>query len=320
MEYDVLVLTASTIDLIIEMKGSFPILGGTSRCVKRSYPEPGGEGNMMIVCSRMGGKVLPAGPVANDWYGKFLLSSYCEEGIDIRCLKSVDDYETPVANCIVDENGTHTFVSRLGSYQFENDEELIKPLEKCRGLYLTGYHMTDGTLPFCGLSLKLLKRASELKKDIFFDPGPVCGEIPKDILKEVLLRATVIALNQEESTILTGQKTPKQAAEILAEKTDALILVKAGAQGCYAITDKNRGKWYPGFQVPAVDTSGAGDSFFGAFIYAWQHGMDTEKCIITANAAGAVKASKPGTGTQVPTLTEIVDLLEKKGYNFLVRQ
>ncbi len=315
-KYDVLVLTASTVDMIIEMEGTFPVEGGCSRRVRASHPEPGGEGNLMIVCSRLGGNVLPVGPIGDDYYGSYLLKAYQEQGIETKFLKKTQDYQTPVANCIIDEKGIHSFVSTIGFSVFDGHEKAPELLEQCKGFYLCGYHLSDQTQPFCGLAMKMLESACERNREIFFDPGPLCRDIEPKMLEEVLAKSTVVALNDEEAEALTGQKDPVRASEALRQRTKALILLKAGARGCYAVSPDTEGRWYPGFKVPVVDTMGAGDSFLGAFIYAWLQKWDLETCVVCANAAGAAKTAKLGTGTQVPTFDETVAIMEKNGYNF----
>ncbi|HWS28931.1 MAG TPA: carbohydrate kinase family protein [Clostridia bacterium] len=314
MDYDVLFLTAPTVDVIIEMEGCFPIQGGCTRRVLKTYPEPGGPGNILIVFNRMGGNILPVGPIGEDYYGKYLLDAYHAEHIETGQLYVTQGYSTPVANCIIDKTGVHSFISTFGSCVFAKDEDVVALMDCCRGLCLSGYNLANDTRAFRYLSMELLRRAHALKREVFFDPGPLVGEIDPAIFFEVLRKSTVIALNDEEARIATGCTDPVDAASTLIRQTDALILVKAGARGCYATSSRRIGGWFPAFQVPLVDTTGAGDSFLGAFMYAWMKRWSIKACVTFGNAAGAVKASKFGTGTQVPTLGEMVEILEKNGY------
>lgn len=314
MEYDVLFLTAPTVDVIIEMEGSFPIQGGCTRRVLKTYPEPGGPGNMLLVFNRMGGNILPVGPIGADYYGGYLLDAYHAAHIETGQLYVTSGYSTPVANCIIDEAGAHSFVSTFGSCDFTREEAVVALLDRCGGLCLSGYNMAADTQTFRRHSLALLRRAYDLQRQVFFDPGPLVGEIDPAILSEVLRKSTAIALNDEEASIVTGCPDPTEAASALIRQTDALVLVKAGGRGCYAASSRHAGKWYPGFEVPLVDTMGAGDSFLGAFMYAWMQKWNIETCVTFANAAGAVKTSKFGTGTQVPTFDEMVAILEENGY------
>lgn len=314
MQYDLMVLTLSTVDSILKIEGRFPIEGGCTRRVLGCGLEPGGEGNLMIVFSRMGGRVLPVGPLGDDHYGAFLRQSYSEQGIDVSRLRTVRGYRSPVANCVVDEAGVHSFLSTITSCDFGSASLFLEQFETCRALFLSGYYMTDRADPYCEISRLLALRAKERSAPLFFDPGPLAASILPDMLETVLSCATVIALNDEEAALLTGEHDPALAGCLLSERTDALLLVKAGSKGCYAVGRNVPGRRYPAFPVRMVDTMGAGDSFLGAFAYAWLQDWELETCVTFANASGAVKASKFGTGTKVPTFDEMLAILEQNGY------
>ncbi len=310
----VLLLTESTLDIILEMEGTFPIAGGCSRRVKKTTFEPGGEGNIIIVFNRMGGSAMPTGPLGEDAYGEFLRNAYKEQGVDTSQLKVVEGFKTPVANCIIDEKGEHTFVSTLQGCRFSEFEEVLKLLESCEGLFVSGYHVVDKDSDFFSLTLKLVSAAKQRGIPVFFDPGPLADKIDKNALREILSSTTVISLNQEEAYLLTGNEDIEQAAAELLTEMDGTVVVKSGGRGCYT-ADKERKRWYSGFKVKAVDTMGAGDSFVGALMYAWLSEFDRDTCFIFANAVGAAKAAKLGTGSKVPTFNEVVAILEQNGYN-----
>ncbi|MFQ5932513.1 MAG: PfkB family carbohydrate kinase, partial [Nitrospiraceae bacterium] len=71
----------------------------------------------------------------------------------------------------------------------------------------------------------------------------------------------------------------------------------------------------PGFAVEVVDTTAAGDSFDAAVIYGYLSGLEPVRTATLANAVGAAKARKRGTGHQVPTVDEIRNVLENAGHN-----
>ncbi len=314
MKHDLLLLSSSTVDVILEMEGAFPIQGGCTRCILRSGMEPGGEGNLLITFRRMGGNPLPAGPLGSDHYGRFLQGAYQEQGIDISQLRFIEGYHSPVAYCVVDEGGAHSFVTALDACKFAENEQVLALLETCGSLYLSCYYMANPSNPYFHLALSLARRAQELGLPVFFDPGPLAGSLSASVLDVIFSCSSVISLNEEEAAILSGKAQPEAAAEALSQFTKALIIVKAGGRGCFAVQAGESGKWYPGFPVKTVDTMAAGDSFFGAFLYAYLRKWELDSCLTFANAAGAVKASKRGTGTQVPTFDEMVAILEKNGY------
>jgi sugar/nucleoside kinase (ribokinase family) len=253
------------------------------------------------------------GPIGTDLYSDFLIKVSDQLGIDSSYLSVVEGYQVPVANAIVDDKGVHTFVSYMPGVKFDSDENILSKLELASGYYLSGYYLVNDH-PFMDISMKLMNRAKELGLPVFFDPGPVIGEAPKELVKQVLQYADVISPNETELKVLTGISDPVEAAEYLKEQSNALILAKQGPEGCYVTGENMDGKWYAAFDSPRVDTSGCGDSFLAAFMYGYLEGFDVETCVHLANAAGSVKAGKFGTGRNVPTIAEIITMLEKNGY------
>jgi sugar/nucleoside kinase (ribokinase family) len=75
--------------------------------------------------------------------------------------------------------------------------------------------------------------------------------------------------------------------------------VKTGPRGCVV-----NGREIPGFVVDAVDTTGAGDCFAGAFLAGIHHGLSPEECGRLANAVGAMNVQHLGATTGVRSLEE----------------
>ena len=66
--------------------------------------------------------------------------------------------------------------------------------------------------------------------------------------------------NDHEAFRLTGEMNPVKAASILKERGAQSVIVKLGAEGCYALSDEFTGM-VPACKVAVVDTTGAGDAF-----------------------------------------------------------
>jgi len=65
--------------------------------------------------------------------------------------------------------------------------------------------------------------------------------------------------------------------------------------------------------VDVVDTTGAGDTFHGAFAYGVARGWDTERCGEFAAAVAAIKCTMPGGRTGLPTLQKALEFLRSRG-------
>ena len=92
-----------------------------------------------------------------------------------------------------------------------------------------------------------------------------------------------------------------------------MFIVKDGGKGCCIATPEDpEGTRYHGFKVPLVDTTAAGDSFLGAFMFAYLHGWSLKDCATLANATGAAAVAKMGSGTAVPTKDEVKAVLASR--------
>lgn len=74
----------------------------------------------------------------------------------------------------------------------------------------------------------------------------------------------------------------------------------------------NQIKIMPGLKVQAVDTTGAGDIFHGAFTYGIINNFDMEKIVTLANIAAGLSVTKIGSRLSIPALSEVLDYYSKK--------
>mmetsp|Transcript_6418 Transcript_6418/g.10749 ORF Transcript_6418/g.10749 Transcript_6418/m.10749 type:complete len:117 (+) Transcript_6418:588-938(+) len=91
----------------------------------------------------------------------------------------------------------------------------------------------------------------------------------------------------------------REEAEIAAKKIISFgasqVLITLGAQGCLLITKSSENIFVEGKKVNAIDTSGAGDSFIGAFAYFYSKGDDLQQSMEKANYVAAQSVTKKGT-------------------------
>ena len=103
--------------------------------------------------------------------------------------------------------------------------------------------------------------------------------------------------NDAEALLLTGADTVEQAAQALLEAGVGTVVVKCGARGCF-VKNRERQFWAPAVEnTPCVDTTGAGDSFVGGFLYGLANELSLEECVRQANACGAKAVQQVGAVT-----------------------
>lgn len=108
---------------------------------------------------------------------------------------------------------------------------------------------------------------------------------------------------------IPGNPSAEEAMRDIQKQGPELVIFTFGEKGCRGMVND---KYFqvPAFQVDAVDTTGAGDVFHGAYNYAYLEGWDTEKCVRFASAVSAIKCTRPGGRSGIPSLPVVTRFLK----------
>jgi len=128
----------------------------------------------------------------------------------------------------------------------------------------------------------------------------------------LIAAATLPILAEQVPAALTGESDPERALRALRQRHGGMLCVTLGARGAMLL-DGDRLHHVSGFSVNAIDTTGAGDVFRGALIYALLRGDPPDLMLRFANAAAAVSCTRPGAIGGVPTLPEVEALERAEG-------
>ena len=88
----------------------------------------------------------------------------------------------------------------------------------------------------------------------------------------------------------------------------ATTVITLGAKGSVALIADDMYRMEP-YQVDAVDTTAAGDTYLGALAAQLSHGLDIIDALRWASAAGALATTREGAQRSIPTLAEVERLL-----------
>jgi sulfofructose kinase len=128
--------------------------------------------------------------------------------------------------------------------------------------------------------------------------------------EELVAAVSVAIVAEHVPEALTGEKDLERALRKLRRVQPGFICVTLGARGSMVL-DGDRIYHEPAFQVDAVDTTGAGDVFRGAFIYALLNGDSPHEILRFANAAAGSSVTRLGAINGVPTLEDTSRLLQE---------
>nr|WP_223701146.1 ribokinase [Sutcliffiella deserti] len=276
------------------------VLGGPFRM------GPGGKGgNQAVAAVRLGAEVTMVTKVGKDLFGDEALHHFKIEGIHSGFINQVEDESTGAALIAVDDSGENMIIVSLGACGTITEEEVEKAEAAFREADIILLQL-ETSMAAIRTTINL---AHKLSKPIILNPAPY-----QKISDELLAKVNYITPNETEAGLLTGKEvtdedSARKAAQILLAKGINTVIITLGKQGCYLMQQgENAGKIIPGYQVQAVDTTGAGDAFNGGFAHFIAEGKPIEKACSLANAVAALSVTKNGTALAMPYLEEVKEL------------
>lgn len=267
---------------------------------------PGGKGiNQCVSVARLGGDVEMIGMLGKDGNGDVFRKIMKEDGIKADNVLTCDK-PTAVAQVQINAEGQNRIcVIPSANFEFGFDE-----LDKVDSV------IKDTELVILQLELRLdvtkeiIRRAHGYGVKVLLNPAPAVK-----LEKEILGMVDYITPNETELSILTGLPTETDEEVIVAAKEllsygTKTIISTLGSRGALIATKENI-EIVSGYQVKAVDTVAAGDSFNGAFAVAIMEGKPLQEAVKFANAMGALTVTEKGAIPSLHTRAQVEEFIAK---------
>ena len=164
---------------------------------------------------------------------------------------------------------TQSDVSAVGTMtQFKPDELDQEMLRNTRLLHTGSLSLTQE--PSRSATYEAIDIAKDAGAIISYDPNYRASLWNSQaeavrFMRSLIVTADIIKVSDEELPLLTGETDPVKAADALLDQGVRVVAITLGADGAYVRVGKES-RIVPGFQTTTVDTTGAGDCFFGAFL------------------------------------------------------
>jgi len=257
--------------------------------------------NVIVAASRLGGKTGYITKVGNDMFGDYLLECFKKENIDIACIKQCSA-PTGIYFIINAPDRGHKFIyyRKNSSASFLKYQDIdINYLKKAKIIHTSG--ITQAISKSCQqLVKKILKTVKKYDCIISYDTNlrlNLCDiEEAKQNFNEILEYIDIIFLNfPYESENLLELKNPQEIFKYLHLKGIKIVILKTGKDGCIISYNQQQNKIHGNKDIKVIDTSGAGDAFAGAFLYALCNKLIPYNCAEFANKIAQMTISKHGT-------------------------
>ena len=234
----------------------------------------GAPANVCGAFSKLGGRSRLLTQLGDDPFGHKILDELAEYGIDTGCISLTDKANTALAFVSLGADGNRTF-----SFYRKPSADMLYSPESIRSEYFSGAYalhfcsVSLGDFPMREAHLAAITAAKEKGALISFDPNlrfPLWSS--REALRQTVTRfipmANILKISDEELEFITGETDIKKALPKLYSLNPLLSLVifTCGGKGAYAFTG-NGSAFSEAHKVNAVDTTGAGDGFIGAFLW-----------------------------------------------------
>lgn len=274
---------------------------------RRILLEGGGPvATALVTAARLGATTAYLGPIAPTTWGALTRAGLEAQGVDTSHAPDRARGEQPAAVILVDEpTGQRSILYERGEMEGLAPEEVPAGLvTSARALHLDGVHL-DAACHAAGI-------ARQAGVVVSFDGGAGIEWAGAPRLLPLVDLMVVARRFAEQHTSLAD---PLQAGP---------ALLKAYGPRQVVITDGVRGSWcwssekgaaatpvhQPAFRVSVVDTTGAGDVYHGAHLYAYLQGWPVRRCLAFAAATAAIKCRELGGRAGIPTRQQVEIFLE----------
>jgi sugar/nucleoside kinase (ribokinase family) len=290
--FDVVGMGLNSVDFLCVVP-EFPTLNSKMEMLQFSKQGGGQVATAMVALRRWGVKAKYIGKVGGDELGQFSLRSIRQEGVDVSSVITEPNATNQYATIIVDRStGDRTILWNRDDRLMYREGELREE-EICSGklLHLDGHDIHA--------AIRSASWAKEEGISTVVDLDKV-----EPLTPELIKKIDFVITSSRFPTLFTGISDREKALVEMQRQTPGFLCATLGREGAMALVDGEI-LYVKGFEVNAVDTTGAGDVFHAGFIYGLLQNWEVREILRFANGAAALKCGDLGGRKGIPTLEEI---------------
>jgi sulfofructose kinase len=254
----------------------------------------------LATLSRMGVKTSFLGSISDDAFGIQIVEGMREEKIDFSHLKITPGYTSQFAFIAINKNnGTRTIFWHRGSVPHLRAVDVdLSPFRASSTLHLDGL-MVEA-------SIEAARQARSMGWTVVMD----AGTMRQGSMELVPLVDVLIASERFAEPLVGADAGNEKALKALHEVGPGRVVITLGAKGSIG-WDGERGYFQKAYPVKAVDTTGAGDVYHGAYIFGLLQRWPMQECMRLASAVAALKCREVGARKGIPRLEEVKEFMTR---------
>jgi ribokinase len=272
---------------------------------------PGGKGaNQAVAAARLEYPVRMISSLGSDTFGEKLRAQLVQSGVDTSRVRTCEG-PSGVALIAVALNGENAIVVTPGANALVSPSDIDENTDAIReaGMVLAQLEIPFETVQHLG------GLCTRLNVPLILDPAPA-----RALTAELLEQVSWLTPNETEVTQcipeakdVSRSQDAFEIVEALAKRVRRGVVLKMGSRGAYVATKDGARQQIDAFRVTAIDATGAGDAFNGAFAVGLISGKSPLESAQFAVAASAVSVTRAGAQPSMPTMEEVNLLLDQSG-------
>lgn len=297
--FDILGLGAVAVDDLLYVE-SYPPPDAKARVLRRERRGGGLTGTALVAGARLGARCAYAGVLGQEDLSAFALGWLNKNKVDTTGARLTRRARPIHSTIIVDEQqGTRNIFYDLEGVVGAGERTPAAVIKAARVLLVDN------------IGVPGMLRAARIAHSAHI---PVIADFDSShepLFGDLLALVDHLIVSQTFAQKRTGANSPEEATRLLSRGEHQVVVVTCGAAGCWVL---ERGwvsaRHHAAFKVEAINTTGCGDVFHGAYAAGLAWGMSLSERLRLASAAAALKAARPGGPSGLPTRTEVEKLMK----------
>ena len=277
----------------------------------------GDSQNVAIAAARQGASTGYLTGVGQDWMGDAFLGLWKSEGVDASRVTRHPTAPTGVSFV------THSAAGHKFDYLRKNSAASLMTPDTLAADYIAGarvFHLSaigqaisDSARATCDAAITVAKKSGvKVSYDTNLRLRLWDLDVARKVIDATIARCDIALPSLDDSQQLTGLQEPEAIAAYYLGLGAPLVAMKLGSEGSLIAT-RQRQVRIPPYKVEAVDATGAGDTFDGAFLTRLLAGDDPETAARYANVAAALSTTGYGAVTPMPHKSDVLSVLKRAG-------
>ncbi len=250
----------------------------------------------LVALARLGSRTAMIDKMGDDWRGRIIIDELRKESVATGWIRVVPGRSSSIASILVRKrDGARAIVFSPGDAgELDADELPEDVIARAAILHLNGRHLEA--------SLKAARITRAHGGKVSFDGG---ADRYCDAMRDLIAMTDICIAARQFARAFSGAEDVKTAGQKLLDAGPGIVVITEGASGSRVFSRDMKSFHQPAYSAAvALDTTGAGDAYHGAFLHGIVTGLDLKECAALASAVAALNTRGLGGRSALPTLDE----------------